>query len=336
MGVLPIKRSILPLILILILSVFSACGSGQDGSGTMEGTVSDTVVEMTSTQEKETTTHDNTDVRETEEKNTAEPDRTTIQPEGEVEQGELLQSASVDLDGDGQNEQVKVVQVLSGSKESGVTGEVEGRLVIGDAESEKVITFLKEREGLTGIMTSMEFEDLDNDGSDDIFIIIPGSGASFSNYKYFIYSYKKDANYTFSSDNTLAEFIDGFEASYINGGNKLTISNEKYNFSADLAIESISQEELNETMQDYVNSMWIEPVSVHIDEDSRLSLIKDSKNGPEIKIPLPVFGLATIDMIGEIDLFFLADDDFKPVLDRFELLDFAGSEKVRVGSCKVR
>ena len=48
----------------------------------------------------------------------------------------------------------------------------------------------------------------------------------FSYSNYFIYSYMKDASYTFTSDNTLAEFIDGFKPAYINGGNKLTLLND--------------------------------------------------------------------------------------------------------------
>jgi hypothetical protein len=336
MGVLHIKRSVLTVTLILILLIFSACGVGQDGSGTPEDTISDAVVEMPATHENETTAQDSTVIREQEEKAVDEPDQATTQPDGEDEQGELLQSASVDLDGDGQNEQVKAIRVLSGAKESGVTGEVEGRLVIEDTKSKTVVTFRKKQDELNSIMTGMQFEDLDGDGAADVFIVIPGSGASFEYYSYFIYSYKKNASHTFSSDNTLAEFIDGFEIAYINGSNKLTISNEQYNFSVDLAIESVSQEEQSETMQDYVNSTWIEPVSVHIDEESRLSLINNTEYGPQIKVPLPIFGLATVDMIGEIDLFFSVDDDFMPVLERFELLDFAGNEKVRVGSSKVR
>lgn len=336
MGVLPIKRSVLPVTLILILLIFSACGVSHNNSGDLEGTVSDAVVEMPVTQENETTAQGSTVEQEQEDKVGVEPGQTMTEPDGEDEEGELLQSASVDLDGDGQNEQLKAIRVLSGGKESGVTGEVEGRLVIKDNEVKTVITFWKKQDELTSIMEGMQFEDLDGDGATDVFIIIPGSGASFEYYNYFIYSYKKNASHAFSSDNTLAEFIEGFETEYINGANRLTITNRKYSFSVDLSIEGVSENDPEETMLDYVDRTWIDPVSVNIGEDSRLALVNDTEYGPQIKVPLPVFGLATVDMIGEIDLYFCVNDEFKPVLERFELLDFTGNEKVKVGGSKVR
>lgn len=336
MGVLPIKRSVLLSTLIIMFFLFSACGAGRDDSGASEGTISDAVIEVPVTQENETTAQSGTVLQEPEENVVDKPEQTTTDPDGEEEEGELIQSASIDLDGDGQNEQVKVIRVQSGAKESGAAGEAEGRLVIKDTESKTVITFWKKQDELTGIMTDMQFEDLDGDGANDVFIIIPGSGASFEYYNYFIYSYKKNVSHKFSSDNTLAEFIEGFETTYINGGNRLTIANRRYNFSVDLSIDGVIENDLEETMLDYVDRTWIDPVSVNIGEDSRLTLVNDTENGPQIKVPLPIFGLATVDMIGEIDLFFSVNDDFKPVLDRFELLDFAGNKKVKVGSCDVR
>lgn len=295
-----------------------------------------TPVQTPITQETETTDTTSTATSEPEGSGSTEPAQSITEPEKISEDGELLQSASVDLDGDGQNEQIQVFRVLTDLPETGSNGEEEGRLVIKNNGAEKTISFWKRQIGLSGVMTSMEFVDLDGDGADDVFIIIPGFGASFEHYSYFIYSYKKDRSHTFTSDNALADFIDGFNNAYINGGNKLTIANEQYNFSADLFIDTGSDGNPEETMLDYVDRTWIDPVSVNMGESSKLALVKNTASKPEIKVPLPVFGLATVDMIGEIDMYFSVDEDFKPVLQRFELLDFEGDEKVKVGSCYVR
>lgn len=244
---------------------------------------------------------------------------------------ELLQSASIDLNGDGHNEQVEAVRLSLGQTEEADSQE-EGLLRIKEGDSQKQLSFWRKENGLSGILTSMEFEDLDGDGAKDIFIIIPGSGASFSYSNYFIYSYKKDSSYTFTSDNTLADFIEGFRPVYINGGNKLTLANEEYDFYADLSIDGLDQEDLEESMHEYVNRVWIEPVSINISDSSRLMLKKAGAGKSEIKVPLPIFGLATVDMIGELDLFFRVDSSFRPVLARFEVLDFVDTDAVKVGS----
>lgn len=336
MGVIPIKRSVLSVTLILILFMFSACGAAHDDSGVPDDASSVTYIETPVIQETETTDNINSATHELGGSGSTEPEKSTMQPDTIEKEEELLQSASIDLNGDGRSEQVEAIRVLLKTQENGVNGETDGRLVIRDNGLEKVIQFCRKEDGLTGVMTSMEFEDLDGDGSSDVFIIIPGIGASFEHYNYFIYSYKKDSSHTFTSDNALADFIDGFESAYINGGNKLTITNEQYNFSANLTIDDVSENDLEETMLDYVDRTWIDPVSVNMGESSKLALVKNTASRPEIKVPMPIFGLATVDMIGEIDLYFSVDEEFKPVLQRFELLDFDGNEKIKVGSYNVR
>lgn len=336
MGGIFINRSILLFVLILMICLCSACGTARDDSGVPDDASSVTYIETPVIQETETTDNINSATHEPEGSVSTEPEKSTIQPDTIEKEGELLQSASIDMDGDGQSEQVEAIRLLLKSQENSINGEVEGRLVIRDNGLERVIQFCRKEDGLTGVMTSMEFEDLDSDGADDVFIIIPGSGASFEYYSYFIYSYKKDISHTFTSDNTLADFIDGFEKAYINEGSKLTITNDQYNFSADLTIDDVSENDLEETMLDYVDRTWIDPVSVNMGESSKLALVKNNASKPEIKVPLPVFGLATVDLIGEIDMYFSVDEDFKPVLEHFELLDFEGNKKVKVGSCDVR
>lgn len=250
---------------------------------------------------------------------------------------QLLQSASVDLNGDTINEEVEAIRVAADSMQPGRNSEFEGRLIIRDADEVRQITFCRREDARSSMLSGMQFEDLDGDGSKDVFLITHGHGASFSYSNYFIYSCKKDVSYSFTSDSALVDFIAGFKTEYVKGGNRLSFLNEQYGFSADLLIEDMDGGEMTaETMLEYVRGTWIDPVSVDISDDSRLALIKGTDNMWEIKVPLPIFGMATVNMIGEIDLFYSVDESFEPVLKRFEILDFAGSEKVLAGSCEVK
>jgi len=247
---------------------------------------------------------------------------------------ELLQSASIDLDNDGINEQVEIVKTVLTSWETG-TDQVEGRLLISGRDFKRQIVFCRTGGAFPEILTRVEFEDLDADGAKDIFIVIPGYGASFSYSNYFIYSFAKDKGHSFSSDNELADFIDQFEFSSVKGSNLLTVTNQIHGFSADIVIEELTWGETPEDiMQQYAEGTWIDPVSVDISEDSRLALVK--KEGTvEIKVPLPVFGMATVNMIAEIDLYYRIDSDFKPVLKRCEIIDFTDDGKIKAGSFEV-
>lgn len=246
----------------------------------------------------------------------------------------LLQSASVDLDGDGENEQVEVVQIELLPVGSNLSGELDGKLIIKGTGGERQVSFWKKPAGLSELLSAMQFEDLDNDGSKDVFLVIPGYGASFFYSDYFIYNYKKDLSYSFTSDNMLAEIINGFKTEHLKGTAMLRLVNEKYGFSADLAIENINEDQtIEEAMLDYVRGTWIDPVSVDINDNSKLSLVRGADNKPEIKVPLPIFGMATVNMIGELDLYYAVDSSFMPVLKRFEILDFNGNDIVKAGSC---
>jgi hypothetical protein len=252
---------------------------------------------------------------------------------------ELLQSASVDLDADGVNEQVEAVM-----NSTPVEGQVshyilEGVLIVRDNGSEKRLQFNKREQGLTSLMTGMKFEDLDNDGSKEVFIIIPDNGASFSYSTYFVYSCKKDKSFTFTIDNSIVDYIAGFQASYKKGGNKLTFTNKNYGIEADLTIVNGGQLSDEETMQEYADRTWIDPTAIDIRDDSRVALAKSKDGRMEIKIPLPIFGMATVDMIGEIESFYTLDDNLEPVLRHFDMWDFKNAdpaERVKVGSCEVK
>ncbi len=244
---------------------------------------------------------------------------------------QLLQSASVDIDADGVNEVIEVVGIAFDMSESDGYQSIAGQLKIKDVDTDRRIQFWEKSDGSMELLSGMQFEDLDDDGAKDVFITIPDSGAAFSFSNYFIYSYKKDLSFTLTSDRRLAEFISEF--SFKNDGNKiLSIMNSKYDFSANLQIElDVEKDEEEDYMNDYERQAWIEPVSIDISENSRISLVRDDKGRPQIKVPLPIFGLATINMIGEIDLYYSIDDTFKPVLRRFEIIDFDGLDRKTVG-----
>lgn len=249
---------------------------------------------------------------------------------------QLLQSASVDLDADGANEVIEVVGITTVIPESdGGYQSIAGQIKIRDGEQEKRIPFWEKNDGSTGLISGMKFEDLDGDGATDVFITIPDSGAAFSYSNYFIYSYKKDLSYTLTSDRKLYEFISDF--SFKNAGNQnLNITNSRYDLSANLHIElDVGQDEIEDFMNDYERQAWIEPVSIDISEDSKISLVRDDKGKPVIKVPLPIFGLGTINMIGEIDLYYSIDESFNPVLKKFEIIDFDGMDRKLAGYCVI-
>ncbi len=249
---------------------------------------------------------------------------------------ELLQSASVDLDADGLNEQVEAIKVIL-SPADGTTSQLEGRLKISDGNDIREVVFWNKDDDLSGIMTSLQFEDMDGDGAKDIFIVIPGYGASFTYSNCFIYSYMKDKSCISSSDNELADFIGGFRFAYENDGNKLSLINETYGFSTELTIEEsdFAGYSTEDVMQDYADRSWIEPASVDISEASKLALVKNG-SAAEIKVPFPIFGMATANMIGEVDLYYKIDYDFRLVMKRCEVIDFAGDEKVKAGSFDIK
>lgn len=268
--------------------------------------------------------------------NTATTAAETVNPEsstqntGEPETVELLQSASIDLDGDGTNEQVEAVQATIGGQVGDSEKELEGRLKITCKNGTVVIPFIKKPQGLTGVMTGFEFKDLDNDGAKDIFVIIPDSGAAFSLNYFFIYNYKTGKSYSYTTDSSLAEFTDGFRFEY-KGKGLLEIKNTGYGFSAIFDISKDPVLDPVDANNKAFDSSWVDPSPVEIGENSRLALVSAGNGITEIKVPLPVFGRATVDMIGEIDLYYRVDANFKPVLKRFEVIDFNDGKLDKIG-----
>ena len=241
---------------------------------------------------------------------------------------ELLQSTNADLDSDGKEESIQAIKVTS---DNNGTTELEGLLRIKSSDATKDVTFIKKNEGMTGVMSSMDIRDLDGDGTKDIFVIVPDNGAAFSLNYFFLYSYKKDKSFTYNSDSDLADFTGGFSFKYAGGG-VLEISNTNYNFSAKMSIVNKDKGiEANDENNSVYENSWVEPVPVVINENSRLIVVKGTDGKPEIKVPLPIFGQATADMIGEVDLYYRVDDNFNAAMQRFEVFDYTETSLVKVG-----
>lgn len=234
---------------------------------------------------------------------------------------ELIQSASVDLDSDGTNEQVEVLQTETEDKAQPGSIELEGILRIDGKNGRTETVFTRKPKDLTGILNTIEFRDLDGDGFKDIFITIPDMGASFTLNYYFIYNYINGKSYKFNIDAALSDFVGSFQFIY-KGKGILQMKNDSYDFSGnfDITGKANGNGPDDESNSEYERA-WVDATPVEINEDSKISL-KASSGGTEIKVPLPVFGLATADMIGEVDMYFTVGADFIPEMKRFEVMDF--------------
>lgn len=256
-----------------------------------------------------------------------QPDLQNIEPTT----GEILFEKKIDLDNDNLDETVQVEKV----KVEADNNEYQGVLKIIGKEFSANAPFLNRTEGSpTGVFTGIEFEDLDDDGIKDVFITIPDAGAEFNINYFFAYNYKKQKAYSYNFDNTdiVRNLIEGFKLSY-GGEGVLTIKNDSFNFNANINLKDNAgysdSENLNKSAYDKAS---ISSIAIDLDQNVKLGLIKTSKNLVEVKIPLIIFGQATSDILGEIDTFFSFNNDFKPILKRFEVHEFHGNEKNMVGN----
>jgi hypothetical protein len=327
-----LKRIACIILAIAITLASSACaGKKQDKElpADNENTYSDNTTTAAVTQ-----TAPQTSVEATTAVVASSPENTTQDTENK-EKIQLLQSASVDLDGDGSNEQVEALQVTIKRQTEGEPDELEGRIKITGKKGTVEIPFIKKQAGLSGVMTSFDFKDLDGDGAKDVFIVIPDNGAAFSLNYFFIYSYKTKKSYSFNTDSSLSEFAGGFKFNY-KGKGLLEMSNEGYKFSSVFDINSdYGIDPMDENNKSYDRS-WVEPTPVEISETSRLALVNAGNGINEIKVPLPVFGLATVDMIGEIDLYYQVDSTCQPVLKHFDVIDFNEGGNKKIGEYKIK
>jgi len=247
---------------------------------------------------------------------------------------QLIQSASTDLDGDGDSEQVEIFQKAIKSASGDEAGELEGIMRITGKVGTVEISFIRKPAGLTEVMSSLEIRDLDSDGVKDIFLVLPDAGASFSLNYFYIYNYKTGKSYTYTSDNNLSDFTGSFRFIY-KGKGALDIINERYKFSAsfDITDKKYGPGPDDEGNEEYANA-WVDPAPVEIGENSRLVLANATDGNAEVKVPLPVFGVSATDMIGEVDLYYRVDGNFEPVLEHFTVIDFNDGKLEKIGEWK--
>ena len=316
----PVRKLLFILLSLSLLLVFDAC-AGKDKNTVNENTDVDTI----QTQTTQTTGNSSTNDAVPSDVTSAQLPSTQSSTSVEDTSGnkeELLQSASVDLDSDGVNEQVEVLQAEVEDQTQPGTLELKGILRVDGKNGSTDIIFIKKPKGLTGVLNTIEFRDLDGDGNKDIFITIPDSGAAFTLNYYFAYNYINGKSYKFNTDAAMTDFAGGFQFIY-KGKGMLQMKNDSYGFSADFDITSkmngIGPD--SESSSEYERA-WVDASPVEISENSKIALKAAAGGGTEIKVPLPVFGLATADMIGEIDMYFSVGSDFTPVMKRFEVMDF--------------
>lgn len=315
------RKPFLILISLSLLLAFAAC-TGKDKDTANENTGIDAVQTQIPQSAGNPSTNDisQSDVTSTQLPSTQSSTSIEDTP---VKKEELLQSASVDLDSDGINEQVEVLQAEVDDQTQPGTSELEGILRIDGKNDSSDTVFIKKPKGLTGVLNTVEFRDLDGDGYKDVFITIPDSGAAFTLNYYFAYNYINGKSYKFNTDAALSDFAGGFQFIY-EGRGILRMKNDSYGFTANFDITSgmngIGPD--SEINPEYERA-WVDASPVEISGDSKIALRADAGGRTEVKVPLPVFGLATADMIGEVDMYFSFDADFMPVMKRFEVIDFS-------------
>ncbi len=337
-----VRKTILITLAFMLMMAMSSCGKNSSEAG--QSYTSDTATIATNTAGTETDNVDSADGNSSEgaDENTASNSAdgssaggdTTVSDIGGTANHELLNSASVDLDNDGHNEQIEAYQIDILSSDGQPTDEIEGLLIITGQDKKVQIPFMRKAKGFSGLMSGMEFEDLDRDGAKDVFIIIPGEGASFAYNYFFMYNYKTGKSHSFSSDEDLFSFAGSFYFKY-KGGGALEMKSTLYGFTADFDISDSLLYETDDTANSAYGTAYIEPVPVEISADSTLALVRAADGSAEIKVPLPVFGLATVDMIGEVDIYYIVDENFKPVMKRAEIMDFDKGGISKIGAVKL-
>ena len=270
----------------------------------------------------------------TTEQDPPKPQDTTVDEanvESQIKENEqIIHGVTADVNGDNKDEKIEIVQVSILPQDQNGSGELEGKVRITSGSTVKEATFIKKPQGLTGIMSDVEILDIDGDGVKDVFITTSEAGSPFTLNYFFIYNYKTDESFSFNVDNKLTFFAKGFKFKYVGKG-ILDILNDSYNFKAEInLINDSGYSSSDETSNEQYSRSWVEPVPSEIGQDSRLSLVE--KDGSiEIKVPLPVYGAATSDLIGELDLYYCANKDFVPEMRRFEVFSFTNGAKEKIG-----
>lgn len=240
-------------------------------------------------------------------------EETSAQPADPIT-GDVLASQEHDLDADGENEYIRIIK--NESVHNGVTRFI-SYLIIGTKEHPdlKVNSFLDTDNEMAGIFSGLEFADLDGDGKDEVFITLQEAASPFTLNNYYVYSYSKDLGYTFTADTKFNMFCESFIFEYTGDG-WLKVTHGENSFEASIPIQSGTI--ISDTVGKKYEQSWVEPVPVDIDADSRTAIVMaDGK--AKIKVVLPIFGLATSDFIGKIEVFYEMDGDLNQSMTSFAI-----------------
>lgn len=225
---------------------------------------------------------------------------------------------------------VKIEIIEEKVEEEGIVN-LRGILRVIDESGSKDIIYKNNGNHLTGVFQDIQIEDIDGDGIKDIFIVIPDVGTGWPLNYFFIYNYKTGKQYSFDFDynmNNINIFLSSFMYKY-KSDNELELRNDKIGFSEVLKLNKfISMPIPNDALYRYVTPDF-NPVAI-VNEDytknkkgdkfvSSIGLVKDNKGNVEIRVPYLLEAIHHDDIIGEIDMYFIIDSNFQPVLKGFEV-----------------
>jgi hypothetical protein len=184
---------------------------------------------------------------------------------------------------------------------------------------------------MSGVFSGLEFADLDNDGKDDVFITLQEAASPFTQNNYYAYSYSKDLGYTFIADTKFNMFCESFAFRYIGDG-WLKVTHGEYSFEAQIPVQSGTL--ISDAAGKKYEQSWVEPVPVEIGSDSGTAVVTTDGTA-KIKVVLLIYGLATSDFIGKIEIFYALDDTFEPNMTSFAVFGLINQKLEQVAAVKI-
>lgn len=245
--------------------------------------------------------------------------------------GGLLASQQHDLDGDGEAELIKILR--NKHMTGGVTGYTSYLIIGTKDDTDKISKVFSETDNeMSGKFSELEFADFDGDGRDDVFITLQEAASPFTQSNYYIYSYSEDREHTFLADMQFHVFCESFEFKYLGDG-ILKISHPEHAFIASIPIKGGTI--ISDAMGKKYEQSWVEPVPVDLEGDFGTT-VATVDGTARIKIVLPIFGLATSDFIGTIEVFYEIDEDFEQNMTDFAIYGIINQKLEQVAAVKIR
>ena len=317
------KRYLALSTIILMLLTAAACGNSGSTGGTSSTKPGTSSFAPSSTQSTVTEITPSTSQSGVSPIPSAQPGSTAVHSDAEV-----LRSEEDDLDNDGKKEKIEILRQEAGTADELGNREETGILRVVSESGTKEMEFNQRTGEPAGVYSDLMTRDIDGDGVRDVFVIIPEAANPFTLNYFFIYNPVNGKSFTYSIDNTLVSFAQGFSFLY-KGNGSLEMKNEELKFSCDLKLSNEAAKSKEETERYKLS--WVDPSSVEIDENARLSLVPVQGGGCDIRVVLPIYGVATSNLIGEVDVFYGVDKSFQPFMDRFEVYGFGGGDRKKAG-----